>query len=291
MRKFCTFCLLLCLNCSWLNAQDTTAHRLSTKKLALYGGLTYGATLTGLSVAWYSENGFTNFRFFNDNAEWNQMDKFGHAFGTYQFSRIGYEMLKKTDLDERKSLYWATGVSFAMLLPIEILDGFSEDYGFSYGDIIANLVGSGLSLGEQLLWNEQRIKLKYSFHQTSYAALRPNLLGNGLHEEFLKDYNGQTYWLSFDVHAFFKESKFPKWLNIAAGYGAEGMVYAREDQNNLAGYESHRQYYLGLDFDLSYIPTKSKFLKTLLFLADMVKLPAPAIEITKNGIQGHLFYY
>lgn len=291
MRKTCLLCLIFGLSLSWIHAQDTTQHQLSTKQLGLYGGLAYGATLTGLSVAWYSDNGFTNFRFFNDNAEWNQVDKFGHAFGTYQFARIGYDLLKKTELSDKKALYWATGISFGMLLPIEILDGFSEDYGFSYGDIIANLVGSGLFLGEQLLWNEQRIKFKFSFHQTSYAPMRPNLLGNGLHEEFLKDYNGQTYWLSFDIHSFFKESRFPKWLNIAAGYGAQGMVYAHENENNLAGFESYRQYYLGIDFDLSYIPTKNRFLKTVLFLADMIKLPAPAIEINKNGIQGHLFYY
>ena len=97
--------------------------------------------------------------------------------------------------------------------------------------------------------------MKISFHQTLYNTIRPEILGENLIQKVLKDYNGQTYWLSFDIHSFMKESPFPKWLNIAAGYGANGMVYAREEENIANGYESYRQYFLGIDFDLNYINT------------------------------------
>lgn len=88
---------------------------------------------------------------------------------------------------------------------------------FSWGDMAANPFGSALFLGQELLWQEQRIALKFSLHQTRFAPLRPEILGNGLSQEILKDYNGQTYWLSFNLHSFFKESNLPKWLNIAMG--------------------------------------------------------------------------
>ena len=78
---------------------------------------------------------------------------------------------------------------------------------------------------------------------------------------------------------------------MAVGYGAEGMVYAREAENNANGYESYRQFYLGVDFDLSHIRTKNKFLKSVLFVADMIKLPAPTLEFSKNGINYHWLYY
>ena len=52
-----------------------------------------------------------------------------------------------------------------------------------------------------------RIYPKFSFHRTDYAPLRPDVLGDGLAEEIFKDYNGQTYWLSFDMDKFIK---FPK---------------------------------------------------------------------------------
>lgn len=133
--------------------------------------------------------------------------------------------------------------------------------------------------------------MKFCFHQTHYASIRPELLVESLLEQVLKDYNGQTHWLSFDIHAFMKKSPFPKWLNVAAGYSANGMVYAREDENNMNGYHSYRQYFLGIDLDLSYIQTNKKWLKTVLYLADMIKWPAPAIEFGENGFKGNLFYY
>ena len=261
------------------------------KKIMLYGGIGYGLSLFTLSQAWYKEQGLENFKFFNDNAEWLQIDKAGHAFTTYNFSRVNYELFKNTKLSDHQAIFWGSAMSSLLLLPVEILDGFSPDFGFSYGDIIANAVGSGLFLGQQLKWKEQRIKLKWSFHETSLAQLRPNLLGSGLAEELLKDYNGQTYWLSFDIHAFAKESRFPKWLNLALGYGAQNMVFARNEQNSAAGFENFRQYYFGIDFDLSYIKTDKKWLRALLFIGDMIRLPAPAIEISKNKIKGRLFYY
>ncbi|OEK05317.1 DUF2279 domain-containing protein [Roseivirga misakiensis] len=260
-------------------------------KILLYGGIGYGTTMLALSQAWYKEQGLEKFKFFNDNDEWLQVDKVGHTYSTYNLSRINYELLKKTKLSDRKAVFWSSAVSSLLLLPVEILDGFSPDFGFSYGDIIANTAGSGLFLGQQLLWNEQRIKLKWSFHQTSLAPLRPNLLGDGLAEELLKDYNGQTYWLSVDVHAFAKESKFPKWLNLAFGYGGQDMVRARDSQNLAAGFNNFRQYYFGIDFDLSYIQTDKKWLKVLLFIGDMIRLPAPAIELSQGKFKGHLLYY
>ena len=109
------------------------------------------------------------------------------------------------------------------------MDGFSEEWGFSWTDMAANAAGTGLYVGQQLLWEEQRILLKYSFHRTQFAKQRPNILGNGLSEEFLKDYNGQTYWLSANINSFLKTESIPNWLNVAFGYGAEGMLTGEAD--------------------------------------------------------------
>lgn len=274
-----------------LKAQGDSLTRAKLKKLTWYGGAAYGASLIALSQAWYAEQGLSSFRFFNDNPQWKQVDKVGHFYTTYQFTNISQALLTKTGLQEQKSVIWGSIIGAGLLLPVEILDGFSPEFGFSYGDMIANVAGSGFFLGQHLLWKEQRVKLKFSFHQTSLAAQRPTVLGDGLAEEILKDYNGQSYWLSFDLHAFMKESKFPKWLNLAAGYGAQNMVFARDRDNFENGFNSYRQYYLGLDFDLSYIKTDKKWLKTLLFLLDGFRLPAPAFEMNKNGTRFHLLYY
>lgn len=275
-----------------VNGQDSlkNEHK-NLRHIQLYGGIGYGATLLVLSQTWYADKGFDTFSFFNDNAEWKQMDKVGHIYSTYHLSRIGYGLLEKTHLTREKSLWWSSVTASALLLPIEILDGFSPDFGFSYGDIIAKLVGSGFFLGQELLWREQRLKLKFSFHQTSLAPQRPELLGQNILEEILKDYNGQTYWLSADISAFLGKSQFPQWLNLAIGYGAQDMIFARDNQNEAAGLTPYRQLYLGIDLDLSHIETNKKWLKTLLFILDGIKIPGPTLSIGGGKTRGHLLYY
>ncbi|WP_420385794.1 DUF2279 domain-containing protein [Roseivirga sp.] len=290
MRKALLLACFILFRLSCL-AQDSTAHSIPLKKVKLYGGIGYTTGLFVLSQAWYAENGFENFKFFNDNAEWLQVDKFGHTYSTYHFSRINYQLLRRTELSDEKALIWGSLLSTALFLPIEILDGFSPDYGFSYGDMVANAAGSGLFYAQQKLWDEQRIKPKFSFRTTNYPGLRPEILGKSLPEQLLKDYNGQSYWFSIDLHAFDQSGHWPKWLNLAVGYGAEGMVFSRNSENSLAGFNNYRQLFLGIDFDLSYIPTSSRFLKTVLFLADMIRLPAPTLELSNGSLKGHWLYY
>jgi hypothetical protein len=81
--------------------------------------------------------------------------------------------------------------------------------GASSGDIIANASGTALFVSQELLWKEQRITPNF-FH-TRHAQYRPNVLG-ALAEQILKDYNGQTYWLSVNLHSFYKGSKIPNGL-------------------------------------------------------------------------------
>ena len=49
-------------------------------------------------------------------------------------------------------------------------------------------------------------------------------------ERMLKDYNGQTYWLSANLKSFFQGSNIPAWLNVAVGYGADGMFGGFENK-------------------------------------------------------------
>ena len=285
--------VILCTSAHGSEPADSTSINKKRLNTVLIGtGAAYGAGLVVLSETWYREQGTTSFHFFNDNAQWNQVDKVGHFYSAYQLSRLGKQLFLWTNMSEKKSAIWGSVMSQALMIPLEINDGFAVEYGFSWGDIAANLLGSGFFLAQELSWHQQMIKAKFSFHRTAYAELRPEVLGNGFFEELIKDYNGHTYWFSFDIYAITQKStKFPSWLNIALGYGAEGMVYAREHENNQNGYESYRQYYVGIDFDLSHIKTRSKFIKSVLFFADMIKLPAPALEFNKKGLHYHWLYF
>ena len=247
---------------------------------------TMGLSLLGLNQLWYADYPRSKFHTLNDADEWLQMDKVGHVFSSYQIGRAGANILNWSGVSKKNQLVYGSTLGFTFLTAVEVFDGFSEEWGFSWSDMAANAAGTGLYVGQELLWEEQRISLKYSFHQTKYAPQRPDKLGEGFIEEMLKDYNGQTYWLSANVHSFFKESQIPKWLNVAIGYGADGMLTGKsETVNNLIiSHQRKRQFYLSLDVDLSRIETKSHVLKTIFEVFNVIKVPFPTLELDDRGV-------
>jgi len=286
------YLVLLLLGSSSLLAQRTdSVNSFSQKRfntVVIGSALAYTGTMIALNSVWYSKSDRQSFHFFNDVNEWNQIDKAGHFYSAFQLSSIGSRMLLWSGANKKKSDITGSIASFAIMSSIEIFDGYSSSYGASFSDLAANALGSAFYLGQQTIWTEVRIYPKYSFHQTGFASQRPNVLGNGLQEEFLKDYNGQTYWLSVDADKFFK---FPKWINLAVGYGTNGMIYATSSANRSAGFNSYRQYYISIDFDLTAIKSKSKFINSLIFFANMIKLPAPALEFSNKGVKAHALYF
>lgn len=271
-----------------------TLHKSRRNAVVITEATAGGLTLLGLNQLWYSDFERSKFHTINDNNEWLQMDKLGHAFTAYQVGRIGADVLHWSGVNKKDQLLYGATLGFSFLTAVEVLDGFSKEWGFSWGDFAANASGTGLYVGQELLWKEQRITLKYSFHRTGFAAQRPDKLGVGLLEESLKDYNGQTYWLSANLHSFFKQSKLPKWLNVAFGYGGEGLLAGTTaKQIELFGqHNRRRQYYLSLDIDLTKINTNSHILRTLFGIFNVVKVPLPTVEFTdKNDIKFHAIYF
>jgi hypothetical protein len=241
------------------------------------------ATLVGLNQLWYADYPRSNFHFINDNNEWLQMDKAGHVFSSYHLGSFGANALKWSGCNQKSQLIYGATLGLAFLTTVEVFDGYSQQWGASFGDIVANVSGSALYISQDILWNEQRIVPKFSFHTTKYASQRPDVLGNSLSEQILKDYNGQTYWLSANMYSFFKQSKIPKWLNLAVGYGAEGMTSGNAVSSNLILQQRERQFYVSLDVDLTKIKTKSRFFNTFLTLFNSIKIPAPTFEIRGSG--------
>jgi hypothetical protein len=243
------------------------------------------ATIIGLNEAWYAQYDRSGFHFLNDNSQWMQMDKFGHTFSSYYIGKMGMDALAWAGETKKNQLIYGATLGFAFLTTIEVLDGFSEEWGFSTGDVMANAVGTGLLIGQELLWDEQRIQMKFSFSPSPYAANDPDKLGSTPLQEILKDYNGQTYWFSINLWSFFKESKLPKWFNVAIGYGANGLPEGSYKHGTMPPeqVESYRQLYASIDVDLTKIRTNSDFLKTVFNIFNFVKIPAPGLEYRTNG--------
>jgi hypothetical protein len=251
--------------------------------------------LIGLNQLWYADYPKSDFHFINDNSEWKQMDKVGHLYSSYHIGRFGAEALNWSGNSKKSQLLYGAGLGFVFLSAVEVMDGYSAEWGASTGDIMANAAGTALYVSQELLWKEQRIIPKFSYHKTQYSDYRPEVLGSSFPEQILKDYNGQTYWFSVNLYSFSKGSKIPKWLNLALGYGADGMISG--NSANLApilgqNIEKSRQFYLSLDLDLTKIETKSHFLKTFFSVFNTVKIPAPTIEYSAHsGFKCYAFYF
>ncbi len=305
MRKItAAFLLILPLACS---AQSDTSgffsDAVSFNKKRFYTvvgteGALYAGSLIGLNQLWYRDYPHASFHFFDDNPEWQHMDKCGHVMTSYYIGRIGIGLLKWSGVEKKKAAWYGGMLGSAFLLNIEILDGFSSQWGFSWGDFGANTLGSVLVIGQELGWNEQRMVLKFSFHQTGFPKYRPDLLGRSFNEQIIKDYNGQTYWLSANISSFLgKESVFPKWLNVAFGYGARGMTGGRSNpvytdaNGNTVAFERYPEFYFALDADLSRIRTRSKFLKAVFNTFGFIKIPAPALGFSRKGVSAVPFYF
>lgn len=260
-------------------------------------GTAYAGGMTGLYFLWYKDFPQSSFHPLNDNSAWLQMDKMGHTLSAYHLTKVSYSIFKWAGLSDKRAL-WVGGFAGAgFLTSVEILDGFSSNWGFSIGDFAADLGGTSLFVGQELLWKEQRISLKFSYFPSKYAQYNPSVLGSNLPERIIKDYNAQTFWLSVNMASFLKqETKIPKWLNIAFGFGAKGMLNAYSNsvssEQPIPQFERTRQYYLSLDVDLSRIKTNSEFLKLLLDVASVIKIPFPTLEFNKeNGIIFHPIYF
>ncbi|MCX7862403.1 MAG: YfiM family protein [Bacteroidales bacterium] len=271
------------------------------KKATFWGiySTAYITTMTSLYFAWYKNYKSTSFHWFDDANEWKQMDKCGHTFTAYQLNQLTYNSLKNIGYSKKQSLFYSTSISWFLMNSIEIFDGFSEKWGASYTDIIGNTIGTLLFSLQESSINKQIASIKFSYHFTPLALHRPEALGFNLPERILKDYNGQTYWLSININDIFPKFK-PSWLNFSFGYSAYNMIYAQQAdatllQSQLSSltYDKmpYRRYFFSLDVQPRKIKVKQKWLRKALLVFNTIKFPFPSIEINKHRITLHGLYF
>ncbi len=303
-RKFillvCIFSLLHICTYSITFSQDST--KISKPRLFIAAG-TQATVLVGgmawLNYIWYDGHAKLGFHFYNnDGKEYLNIDKCGHAFAAYQESYIAYHSLRWAGVSKKRALLFGGPMGLILQTPVEIFDAMYDGYGFSKNDMIANFTGSALFTIQELFWDDQLIKPKFSYSPSPYRKHYPSMLGETQMQSFFLDYNAHTYWLSFPANKIIPSTKTPKWLNFAIGYSANGMYGEFENAtiNNLGEVipytERYRQFLFSLDVDLTKIPTKNKFLKTTFNVLNRIKVPAPTLEYNSLGkFKGYGLYF
>jgi hypothetical protein len=260
-----------------------------------YTGI-YLGSMAYLQFVWYKDKEQVPFEFYNDSKGYKQIDKFGHMYGSYLESYLGVKSLKWSGVPSRQAAWIGGSMGFIMQLPIEIWDGMYEGWGFSWSDVGANALGSALVISQELIFQDQPIKYKFTFSRSPYAKLANGYLGNGFNEVFY-DYNGHTYWITIGLNRIIQKDFIPDWLDLAIGYSAGGMYGEFKNRTSYRGVlipetERYRQFLLSFDIDFSKIPTHNKWLKKFFSHLFILKVPFPSIEFnTKGEILMHPVYF
>ena len=221
------------------------------------------------------------------------MDKVGHATTAYNISAFQYNLMRWSGVKKSSSILIAGATGLAYMSMIEIFDGFSSQWGFSKGDMLANIAGTAIFVAQQSTWQQQRIQMQFSYHNSIYAKYNPGELGRNLPQHIIKDYNGQSYWLAFNISSFLGKTNFPRWINADIGYGAEGMTGAVinpsvVDGKTIPSFTKQRKLFFGVDGAFT---TKNNI--TYPSWLNIFKVPTPVMEwnLTKNKIKFRPFYY
>lgn len=223
--------------------------------------------------AWWSgQRG--KFHFQNDWEYAMWADKTGHVFDGALIQAIYKGAFEWAGFSPTASVWLGAAFSVAYMTDIEIEDGFATDWGFSMGDQIANVVGALYPVAQHYWKPLRSFNIKWSYFPSD------NLTSGNKNGAFLDDYDGQTTWLSFNVHDFLPkkaQSFWPDYLNIAAGYGV----------NDYQNYEKRfSDVYIGLDINWErIIPGNSKF---MLWFKNVINhfrfLPMPVLRFNKDGV-------
>lgn len=259
-------------------------------RAALAVGAYAGAGMFVMENTWYRDREIVRFHFYDDSRAYLQVDKFGHAFGAYVQSYTGYHWLRRSGMTRMSAILYGASWGILLQTPIEIMDGIHEGWGFSWADMAANSLGSGLVIAQAALLDEQLIRFKFGYAPSRYADLANGYLGSSAPSRLLEDYNGHTYWLSIPLARLMpaQAPPIPPWLCLAVGYGANGMIGEIENLGSYGGatipqVERYRQYYLSLDVDWSRVGVHSRVLRAVLSGINLVKVPLPALEVPSVG--------
>jgi hypothetical protein len=243
----------------------------SIPKLAVVGGITLGGFIYGhvlqSNLWWKGEESSFHFDWDRDWKYALGSDKFGHAYFPYLMSNIYRQAFIWIGFDSLSSTYYSSGLAMTYQTYIEIRDGFSKEWGFSWGDFGADLIGTGYPLLQQHVPILRAFSPKISYYPSD--AFRA-----GAHKAIIDDYESTYDWLSIDVHELLpKEWRkyYPAFVNIALGHSVKGLD--RPDGG-------HHELYIALDWNLDALPDGGWFWNLMKLNINFYHLPSPAVRIS-----------
>lgn len=152
---------------------------------------------------------------FGRDTEFSGIDKLGHVYFAYLGTRAlapAFELAGNAPDSSRRLSAWTV---WGAMGAVEILDGFSRKYRFSYEDLIANTLGTGMGyfLASNPQWDDV-FDFRMAYRQTPLSNFDPP-----------GDYAGQRYWLMVKADGIpaLRDVPVLRYLEVGVGYGAPGV--------------------------------------------------------------------
>jgi len=232
---------------------------------------------------WYTEETtvFHSLEFMNDWNKYQQMDKFGHFTDAYFTSDLSAKIYRWSGISGEASVWYGALTGWLWMLEIELSDAFMAEWGFSWGDMLANTAGSAFFVLQQFNYDALGgIQPKFSWHKSdAWKEMRYHKNPQAL----IEDYEGMTFWLTVNPHHYFPKS----WKNSSSEWLAPLGVAFGVSAKDVGAYPwgGYKEYFVGLDLDLKKIPIwgDSNLMKFLVSEVNFIRLPLPTIRFTPQG--------
>ena len=240
--------------------------------------------------AWYRGEKRDSIRWLHDwsGNTYLHLDKGGHFMGGLFMASSLTEAYHWVGLGTRSGALAGTLTSWAVLLEIEMRDAYYDQWGFSIPDFAANTLGAAVPLMYALFPAAEVVGFKFSYWPSPLYLDHDERRGHGRpHTEYaIDDYEGMTYWMTLGVGEILapRQTRWPRWLGLALGYGASGMhgsnVKSRGREREYLELPSARsEVFLALDYDLRHLPARGRWWRRLAHEANWLHLPAPAVRL------------
>ncbi len=212
----------------------------------LISGLALATTAYGAASWWGDSSSQFRIRhegWFGEDSPNGGADKLGHGFSFYLSTRLLKKGFQWAGHDNRKSAQLAGLTSAALSIGVEIMDGFTNQYGFSPEDVAMNLlgIGAGVFLEAYPEWDQLfDIRIQY---WPSDDARRLN------DYDPVADYSGQTYLLVTKASGIpmLNKNKYLRYLEFDFGYGTRGY----QPTDGTGTQPKERNIYYGISVNLS----------------------------------------
>jgi hypothetical protein len=215
--------------------EDLSANRWET------AGAFAGVTALGLySWDWGSSKTFkvNDEGWFGEETGSGGADKLGHAFSSYAMTNLLADRLEYKGRSPERAARNAALTTQAVMLYVEIFDGYSGDHGFSKEDMVMNALGSGLAYARAAVPGlRELIDFRLEYEASGYKGYRP-----------LSDYSGQKYLLALKLSGInaLKDSPM-RFVELQAGYYARG--FSKMEKNDGIGRTRHHFVGVGLNLN------------------------------------------